>query len=154
MAPEHILNIEWRGVESLGDIHNLGRRDEQEDGRRIDEAADQPWAGDAVDLRPVPRHPNGTATPVAFWNFVGGDGWPVGRLPGDMAAIENFGSDIAMTKPSGRAFAEFLSLLADDDDGPAVEASCPILNVKVRAADGAWDQARVGRKVLVDSNVN
>ena len=40
---------------------DLRRRHEQEYGARIDEAADEPRAGDAVDLRPRARHPDGAA---------------------------------------------------------------------------------------------
>ena len=52
MAPEHVLDVERRGVETLGDGSDFGGRHEQKDRGRIDEAADQPGAGDAVDLRP------------------------------------------------------------------------------------------------------
>ena len=40
---------------------HLGRRDEEEDGAGVDEAADQPRAGDAVDLRPRARDPDAAA---------------------------------------------------------------------------------------------
>ncbi len=42
---------------SLRDRRHLGRIDKQDARVGIDEAADQPRAGDAVDLRPPPRHP-------------------------------------------------------------------------------------------------
>ena len=33
-----------------GNAQNIGRRDEEKGGQRIDKATDQPWAGDAIDL--------------------------------------------------------------------------------------------------------
>ena len=69
VAPEHALDVEGRGVETLGDRRDLRRRDEQEHRIRIDEAADQPRAGDAVDLRPRARHPDGAALRVARGSF-------------------------------------------------------------------------------------
>ena len=65
MAPEHVLDVERRGVEPLRHGRDLGRRHEQEHGSGIDEAADQPRAGDAVDLGPRPRHPDRAAAAVA-----------------------------------------------------------------------------------------
>src|SRR3712207_8512016 len=58
-SPEHVrsLDVEGRGAEPPGHGLDLGRGHEQEHGRGIGEAADQPGAGDAVDLRPRPRHP-------------------------------------------------------------------------------------------------
>ena len=41
-APEDIVNIEGRGMETLRDRSRLRRRDEQENGMRVDEAANEP----------------------------------------------------------------------------------------------------------------
>ena len=65
VAPEHVLDVERRRAEPLRDGRDLGRRHEQEHGCRIDEAADQPGAGDAVDLGPRARHPDRAAAAVA-----------------------------------------------------------------------------------------
>src|SRR6478609_3422272 len=89
MAPEHIFDIERRGVEALGDLRNFGRCDEEHNGRRIDKAADQPWASNAVDLRLLARHPDGAAASVAFRNLVGVNGRELRLLPGDLVAFEN-----------------------------------------------------------------
>src|SRR6478736_6699778 len=80
-----------RGVEALGDLRNFGRCDEEHNGRRIDKAADQPWASNAVDLRLLARHPDGAAASVAFRNLVGVNGRELRLLPGDLAAFENLG---------------------------------------------------------------
>ena len=50
MAPEHILDVERRGAVMFTDGFDFGGRDEQEDSIGIDEASDQPRAGDAIDL--------------------------------------------------------------------------------------------------------
>jgi hypothetical protein len=51
MAPERALDVEWRRIESFGDRLRPRRGDEQEHRVGIDEPADEPGAGDAVDLR-------------------------------------------------------------------------------------------------------
>ena len=94
-------------------------RDEQERRGRIDEAADQPRASDAIDLGSRSRDPDGAAAPVALRDLVGGDGRQLRLLPADVAAFENFRSDVAAAKPGGGALAELLALIADDDDGLA-----------------------------------
>ena len=62
VAPEHVLDVEGRGIEPLGHGRDLRRLHEQEHRPGIDEAADQPRAGDAVDLRPRARHPDRAAS--------------------------------------------------------------------------------------------
>ena len=58
MAPEHAIEIERRGTELFGYTFNLGGGHEQEHRARVDEAADQPWTGDAVHLWPSPGDPD------------------------------------------------------------------------------------------------
>ena len=48
-----------RAAGILRNRHDLVRLDEQELGRGIEEAGDEPRTGDAVDLRPPPGHPRG-----------------------------------------------------------------------------------------------
>jgi hypothetical protein len=55
------------------------------------------------------------------------NGYFILRLfPGEVTAFEDFGCDLAVTKPGRRAFAEGLALLTDDDDRLAGEASRPL----------------------------
>ena len=154
MAPEHVFDVEGRGVEALGHGFDFGRRDEQEDGSGIDETADQPWAGDAIDLGTRSRDPHRATTPVAFGNFAGRHRRMVRFLPADMATFEDLGGDVAAPQPGRGAFAELLALVTDHDDGLPRQARRPILNVEVRAPHGARNQSRVGRKVLVDANID
>src|SRR5215510_2902284 len=64
MAPEYAVDVERRGVEALGDSRDFRRHHEQKHGIGVDEATDQPWTSDAVDLWPAPRHPYGAALVV------------------------------------------------------------------------------------------
>src|SRR5215467_10736076 len=71
MAPEHALNVERRGIEALRDSRHLRGADKEKDGIGIDEATDQPGAGDAVNLRPATRHPQSATLLVTRWNLIG-----------------------------------------------------------------------------------
>ena len=88
MTPEHVFDIERNGVEALADRDNLGRRHEQKHRVRIDEAPDQPGAGDAVDLRPRAGHPDGAALGVARRQFRCRHQRQFGGLPALEAALE------------------------------------------------------------------
>ena len=74
----HAFDVERDGAGLLGDFDDLIGIDIENARLRIDEAADQPRAGDAVDLRPPPRDPEarplrreaverGLARPAAAW---------------------------------------------------------------------------------------
>jgi len=117
-------------------------------------AADQPWARDPVDLGTRSRDPHRTTTPVALGNLAVRHRRMVRFLPGDMATFEAFGSDVATTEPRRRALAELLALVTDHDDGLARQAGRPILGIEMRAPHGAGNQVRVGRKVLVDADID
>ena len=96
----------------------------------IDEAADQPGTGDAVDLRPRARHPDGAALLVARRELVGADQQLAGLFPGLEAALERLRLDAAVPEPGGRAFAELLAFLADNDDGLAPVVRRPLLGAR------------------------
>ena len=85
----------------------------------IDEAADQPGTGDAIDLRPRARHPDGAALLVARRQLVGAHQQLAGLFPGLEAAFQRLRVDAVVAQPGRRALAELLPLLADDDDGLA-----------------------------------
>ena len=59
-----------------------------------------------------------------------------------------------MAKPGGRAFAELLSLVTDDDDRLAGETSRPVLDIEMGVSPRARDQVRVGREILIDADVD
>ena len=66
MAPEDILDVERSGAVAFGHARHIAGRDEQEDCGGIDEAADQPRAGDAVHLGPSSGDPKGNAGRVSL----------------------------------------------------------------------------------------
>src|SRR5580693_1971703 len=137
MAPEHVLDVERRGCKTLGDSADLGRVDKQEHGGRVDETTDQPGTGNAVDLRPRSRDPDGAPAPIAFWNLVGGNGRQLGRFPAELTTLQRLGGDAVVAEPRRSALAELFALAADDDHGPAGKLCGPILDVVVRPAHRA-----------------
>src|ERR1700757_5327403 len=99
MAPEHVLDIEGNGVEALADRYDLRRRHEQKYRVRIDEAPDQPGAGDAVDLRPRAGYPDGASLGVARGELRGRHQGELGGLPAFKTALERLGGDADMSEP-------------------------------------------------------
>ena len=155
MAPEHVLDVEGRGVESLADRQHLGRRDEQEYGVRIDEAADQPRAGDAVDLRPRAGDPDRAALRVARRQFRAGPA-AVCLLPGFEAAFQSFGRDIehGAARPPCPALS-FSPRMADRRwPGRPVNSPLPLGGLLVAAPDRAGNQPRIGGEILIGSDVD
>ena len=146
VAPEHTLAFDVEGCrpEALGDALDLGGRDEQEHGAGIDEATDEPGAGDAVDLGPGARHPDRAPLRVARRQLRLGHHRQVGGRPAERAAVKRLRRHALVTQPGGDALAELESLLADHDGGAAAELGRPLGHGSVRAPDRARDQARVG----------
>ena len=120
----------------------------------IDEAADQPGAGDAVDFGPRAGHPDRAALFVARRKLVGADQQLAGLLPGFETAFEGLRFDAAVAQPGGRALAELLALLADNDDGFAPVVLRPFLVDAVVAAHGARHQARVAAVIVIDAHID
>jgi hypothetical protein len=57
-------------------------------------------------------------------------------------------------KPGSDALTELQSLLADDDNRVAGELRRPVRDGAEGAADGTWHEARIGREVLIDLDVD
>ena len=72
MAPEYAVDIERRRAEAVGDSRRPRTAPRTGTRRRVDEAADQPGAGDPIDLRPGARDPDGAAPLVARRHQVSG----------------------------------------------------------------------------------
>ena len=100
-------------------------RHEQEHGAGIDEAPDEPGAGDAIDLRPRARHPHGAALLVARGQLLGAHQQLAGRLPGLEPAFQRLRVDALVPQPGGDALAELQALLAGDDDAAAAIVAGP-----------------------------
>jgi len=88
MAPEHVVDVERRRVEALRDRGHLRGRGEEEHGIRIDEAADEPGAGDPIDLWPGSGHSDGAPGFIARRESFGLDQESAGVPPGFEAAFE------------------------------------------------------------------
>ena len=154
MAPEHAVDVEGRGLEALGDGQDFRRRHEQEHGLRIDEAPDEPRAGDAVDLRPRPRHPHRAAALVAGRQLVGAHEQLAASLPGLEAALQRLCVQPIVAHQGGDALAELEPFLTGDDDALARVVADPCGGGAEVAPAGAWQQPRVGGVVLIDAHVD
>ena len=93
--------------EALADAGHLGGRDEQEDGGGIDEAADQPGAGDPVHLGPGAGDPERAALGVARRQHGLADQRQAGGGPGVDAALQQLRLDAGVAEPGGDAGARF-----------------------------------------------
>src|SRR5262245_32554930 len=51
------LDVVYRRTGVRGDVKHIAQRDVDELRIRIEEAADKPWTGDAIDFRMLPRNP-------------------------------------------------------------------------------------------------
>ena len=119
--------------------------DEQEHRAGIDEAADQPGTGDAVDLRPRPRHPDGAPLRVARRQPFGRHGRQPGRRPGLDAAFERFGQRPEMAQPRGGALAELEAAVAGDDH-PAPSQRRPPMRDRLGVPPAARRGSAAGRR--------
>ena len=156
MAPEHAvaLDVEGRGLEPLGHAGHVGWRHEQEQGIGIDEAADQPGAGDPVHLGPRPRDPDGAALRVARRQDGCRHHRQAGRRPARHAAFQGLGGNALMAQQGGDALAELLALLAGYDRRPALQLRRPSGEVGPRPADRGGDETRIQVEGLVRPNVD
>src|SRR5262249_41005852 len=105
MTPEDALDVERCGIEALCDARHFWGTDKEKDGVRIYEATDQPGTGNAVDLRPTTRYPQGVTLVVTRWNLIGADQQLAGLLPPFKSAFHDFRTDILVPQPGGGALA-------------------------------------------------
>ena len=154
MAPEHALHVERRRAEALGDRGHFGRRNEEENGGRIDEAPDQPGTGDAVDLRTLARHPDGAASRVARRKLHRRQERQVGPCPGEEAAFEALRADASVSQPGRDAVAELQTLLADDDRRPVAEFRRPVRRLGRGPPDRGRDKTRVYGEIVSVTDVD
>ena len=135
----HAGNVERNCIPRAGLGEHLVRRHVVEVRQRIDEAADQPRAGDAVDLRPRARHPGRRAGAVI------GRGLAQMRIAGLDPALDAAG-EIARIEPGGAQFrrgglAHFVAVHAGDDDGPlGGHLARPARHLLGRPIEAAADQ--------------
>ena len=154
MAPEHVFDVERHRIEALADRDHFGRRDEQKHRVRIDEAANQPRAGDAVDFWTRTRHPDGASLRVPGRHLRRRHQREFCGLPTLEAALQRFGRHVDVPEPSGGAFGELLAPQADHDGRTPGECFTPFGGFLRIAPDGAGNQPLVGGKVLVGAHVD
>ena len=82
----------------------------------IDEAPDQPRAGDTIDLRPGARHPHRAALLVTGRQLVGANQRLAAGLPGLEPAVQRLRVDAFVAQPRRGALTELQAPLARDDD--------------------------------------
>src|SRR5262245_36756523 len=138
MAPEYTIDVEWRGVEALGDGRDFRRHHKEKHRIGIDKATYQPWAGDTVDLRPAARHPNGAALVVPRRQLIGANEDFVGLSPSFKAAFEGLCIDALVPQPGGSPFAQFLPTLADNNDALASILGHPIADGTMIPPSRSW----------------
>src|SRR5258708_17459326 len=103
MAPEGVFDVERRGMKVLADGGHLWWRNKQKYRVRIDEPADQPGAGDAVDLRPRAGDPDGAAVRIARRQLRHRHQRKARSLPTFKAAFQRLGRCIEVSKPCSSA---------------------------------------------------
>jgi len=153
MAPEHALHVEGSGGEALGDGGNLGRRHEQEHRAGVQEAADQPGAGDAVHLGARARDPDCASPGVVWREGIGAYEGTAGGGPGFEAAFEDLCPGAGVAEPGCGALAELQAALAGDDDVTVGIVGGPFGSGLPVAADGAGQQTGVCSEVVVRPDI-
>ena len=157
VRPKHLFafNVEGRAAETFRDCSYLRRSDVKENCRRIDEAADQPRTGDPVHLWGRARHPNRPTLRIASPKLGFRNQRQAGFGPAAIAARENFRRARAgMTQPRRHALAQLLAFLTNDDGRASGERRGPICDSRVRTANRARDQARIGGEIFVRAHIN
>jgi hypothetical protein len=123
------------------DGHDLIRLREEEAGLRIEEAADQPRAGDAIDLRTAARDPTGRAIAEYDTRRAALHEGKAGRDPRFDAAGEQRRRKAFAAQVSGDALAAVVAVRTGDDDRPpAIELRCEGRPVAVIGEAGAGQE--------------
>src|SRR5262249_430691 len=98
MAPEDILDIERDAAETLCHLHNIRWSNKQERGAWINEATDEPGAGDAVNLWANPGHPNSSSPRINRRQLGEGNHRKLLLLPGFESPFEPLGWNTLISK--------------------------------------------------------
>ena len=148
------LDIEWRCAKAFGDACDLIGGHEQKHSFRIDEAPDQPWASDSIDLWPRTRDPHRAALRVAR----GQSGLQYHRMPclgpGGNTAIERLGIGAGLTEPGRSTLTQPVPCAAGRDDIVPGIGGSPLGDIIHRPANRARDQAWVIGKILIRADID
>src|SRR5262249_7288500 len=154
VTPEYAFDVEGGGRKPLRHAFHLGRSNEQKYGAGIDEATDQPWTGDAVNLGSCPRYPDGPLVVVERGHSGGDHQGQAGLAPTFKAVVQRVGRNPAMTHPGRRALAELGASLADRNSGTAGKFACPCGNIDMGPTYRARNQARIGFVVVISPHID
>src|SRR5215831_10190956 len=141
MAELDILDVERHAAAFARHIDHLIGIDEQDPRLRIEEAADQPGAGNAVDLRPPPRDPDAWTLRRQTVELRFRNQRQPGLGPAFIAAFEHTCVDPVRAQLRCRSLAHFMAGLAGENDWLA-KFSRPLLYLCGIAPDRARQQMR------------
>ena len=142
------------GAVSLGHARNLRDRDEEEYRAWVDEAANQPWASNAIDFRPGAGDPDGTPLTVQRRHFARRQQRQPGLCPALKAVFEYIGSDAGVTQPRRGSLTEGCPITADHDGGSTGEFAGPFRNIGMCSSDRSRDKPGIGTEIVVRTNVD
>ena len=98
MAPEDILNVEWNATKAFRHLHDIRRSNKQERGAWINEATNEPGAGDAVDLGASAGHPNSSSPSINGRQLGEGNQRKLLLLPSFKSPFEHLGWNTLISK--------------------------------------------------------
>src|SRR5262245_15279245 len=87
-------------------------------------------------------------------HLVGANEHLAGFLPPFEASFQGLRVDALVSKPCGRAFAQLLPALTNDNDDFPAMVGGPACNGTIVAAQRSWQQAWIGAVVVVDAHVD
>src|SRR5262249_52821926 len=149
MAELDAVDVVWRGALLFRDREHLVHRHVDELGFRIDEARDQPRAGDAVDLWALARHPlvvPGSQLLARRQGVLG---------PARDAAVEMDGVDARGTQRRRGSLTDLVSVHAVGHDRAAGRQILrPAADLLGRAMDRAGDHLVVGAECIRTPDVD
>src|SRR5215471_9602752 len=152
VAPKRVSNVERGCLEAVGNGRHLRWGYKQEEGLRIDEAADEPRTGNTNDLGPSTRHPDRSSGFVTLRQLVRANEQLTALTPSLITAFEGLSIDAFLPHQGTNPLAEVQSLFADKDDRLAVILFCP--RRADRASPRTGDESRIGRKIFIRPNID
>ena len=115
VAPESFGNVKWGCLEANRYRGHLRGSHKQKQSFRIDEPANEPRTGDANDLGPRPRHPDGSAGRVRLGQLVRANKQLPAVTPSIVAAFKSLSIDALLPHQGAGTLAEMQSLSAHQD---------------------------------------
>ena len=149
MRPLDPLDVEGDGVEAFRHGGHFGGGHEQKARGGVDEAADCPRAGDAVDLGAVAGDPE-----VGRGQRRDGNHRQVGRRPTDRTALQHLGRDALQAQQRRRTLGQLAPLGADDNHPLTQQPDGRRVALVMRQRKTAGHQAGIVGKILGQAHVD